>query len=214
MKSPTNPTGWMLVGVLFICIILTPSTGLEQPNAREQLNRLIEQQQDSPDLGKLKVGAETINFPWASQEDPHVLPNLPGFRSAPPKNEEIILDSANPIANVKDISATNAQVQRDVTFKDSQEKDMDKEGLENSQEISVNGKDNDESDEKANSIGGRGPDNNKRHNAENYLSIDVHDISVSAINTMQGGNAVATSNIIIEPVQIIVCPSEIGTKLA
>jgi hypothetical protein len=49
--------------------------------------------------------------------------------------------------------------------------------------------------------------------AENYLSIDVSGISVSAINTMKGGSATATSNIIIEPVQIIVCPSEVEEKL-
>jgi len=43
--------------------------------------------------------------------------------------------------------------------------------------------------------------------------VDVRDISVSAINTMKGGSAVATSNIIINPVQIIVCPSEVMQKL-
>ena len=52
------------------------------------------------------------------------------------------------------------------------------------------------------------------HSAGNYLSVDVRDISVSAINTMKGGSAVATSNIIIEPVQIIVCPSEVMQKLS
>ena len=50
------------------------------------------------------------------------------------------------------------------------------------------------------------------HHAGNYLSVDVHDISVSAINTMEGGSATATSNIIIDPVQIIVCPSEVDAK--
>ena len=40
----------------------------------------------------------------------------------------------------------------------------------------------------------------------NNLNIDVSGISVSAINTVQGGSAVATSNIMIKPVQIIICP--------
>jgi hypothetical protein len=71
----------------------------------------------------------------------------------------------------------------------------------NSQNISVSGKGNDKSVD------------SDLHHAGNYLEIDVHDISVSAINTMQGGNAVATSNIIIEPLQIIVCPSEVDEKL-
>ena len=47
----------------------------------------------------------------------------------------------------------------------------------------------------------------------NNLNIDVSGISVSAVNTVQGGSAVATSNIIIKPVQIIICPSEVDEKL-
>ena len=47
----------------------------------------------------------------------------------------------------------------------------------------------------------------------NNLNIDVSGISVSAVNTVQGGSAVATSNIIIKPVQIIICPSEVEEKL-
>ncbi len=221
MKSPTNPTGLMLVGVLFIYIIIIPSTALEQSSALEQLNKLRDQQHDHPELGTFNVGAETINFPWARQEDPHVHHNLPGFSSTPLKKEEIIMDNLNPTANVQDISAMNTQKQRDVIFKDSQEQDSAQEDPENSQEISVSGKDNDESEDRStsqgnneDSIGGRSPDNNKKHNAGNYLTIDVHDISVSAINTVQGGSSVATSNIIIEPVQIIVCPPEVGIKLA
>jgi len=204
MKTPTNPTSLMLVGVLFIYIIFTPATALQQPSGQEQLNKLKDQQQSSPNLGMLKVGAETINFPWSRQEDLHVHPNLPGSTSRSLKKEEILMDSTNPKTNVQDLFAMNSQIQRDLTFKDSQEKGPDYEGLINSQEISVSGED---------SISGREPDNSKMHNAGNYLSIDVHDISVSAINTMQGGSALATSNIIIEPVQIIVCPPEVGVKL-
>lgn len=114
MKRPTNPTGMMLVGVLFIYIILTPTTALQQPSSQEQLNKLIDQQQNSPDLGMLKVGAETINFPWSSQEDLHVHPNLPGFASIPLEKEEIVMDDSNPTANVKDLSAMNSQLQRDL----------------------------------------------------------------------------------------------------
>jgi hypothetical protein len=220
MKTPTNPTSLMLVGVLFIYIIFTPATALQQPSGQEQLNKLKDQYQDSPDLGMLKVGAETINFPWSSQEDLHVHPNLPGSTSRSLKKEEIVMNGINPTANVQDLSAMNSLIQRDLTYKDSQEKGPNYEGLVNSQEISVSGINNDESADKSpkqewqeDSIGGREPDNSKMHNAGNYLSIDVHDISVSAINTIQGGSALATSNIIIEPVQIIVCPPEVGVKL-
>jgi hypothetical protein len=210
MKTPTKPTSQMLVGILFIYIIFAPTTALQQPSSQEQLNKLIDQQQNRPDLGMLKVGAETINFPWSSQEDLHVHPDLPGSASRSLKKEETLMDSTNPKANVQDLFAMNSQIQRDVTFKDSQEKDANYEKPVNSQEISVSGIEKDELEE---SIGGEEPDNSKMHNAGNYLSIDVHDISVSAINTMQGGSALATSNIIIEPVQIIVCPPEVGVKL-
>jgi hypothetical protein len=47
----------------------------------------------------------------------------------------------------------------------------------------------------------------------NNLDIDIRGVSVSAINTVKGGSAVATSNIIIKPVQIIICPSEVEEKL-
>lgn len=201
MRTPTNPISMMLVGFLFICIILIPVTALQQPSAQEQLDKLEDQGQKSPNLGMLKVGAKTINFPWSSK-DMHVRPNIPGSTSTHLKKEEIVMDGNNPTANVKDISAMNSQVQRDVIFKDSQKTDPDEQGLVNSQDISVSGKNNEKK-----------PDNNRMHNAGNYLDIDVHGISVSAINTIQGGSAVATSNIIIEPVQIIVCPPEVGIKL-
>ena len=47
----------------------------------------------------------------------------------------------------------------------------------------------------------------------NYLGIDVSGITVSAINTMERGSAVATSNIIINPVQIIDLAPEVEEKL-
>ena len=49
--------------------------------------------------------------------------------------------------------------------------------------------------------------------AGNYLTVNVHDIKVTAVNSMPDGNAVATSNIIIEPVQTIVIPSEVHQKI-
>ncbi len=53
----------------------------------------------------------------------------------------------------------------------------------------------------------------KRDLYGNYLGIDVRGISVSAINTIDGGSAVATSNIIINPVQIIDLAPEVEEKL-
>lgn len=220
MKIPTKPTSLMLVGFLFICIFLTLASAEKQLSSQEQLNKLMDQHQKSSSLGMLKVEADTINFPWSSPEDLHVRPNLPGSVSTSLKKEEILMNSFNPTVKVQDLSAMNSLKQRDLRFKDTQEGDPNFQGLMNSQDIIVSGKENDKSADKVakiewqdDSVGGREPDNNDMHNAGNYLSINVHDITVSAINTIQGGSAVATSNIIIEPVQIIVCPPEVGVKL-
>jgi hypothetical protein len=43
------------------------------------------------------------------------------------------------------------------------------------------------------------------HHLGNYSNIDVSGIDVKAINTVEGGSAVVTSNIVIEPVQIVNC---------
>jgi hypothetical protein len=47
----------------------------------------------------------------------------------------------------------------------------------------------------------------------NYMNIVVSGVDVRATNTVEGGSAVATSNIIIKPVQIINCPPEVEEKL-
>jgi hypothetical protein len=204
MKISTKPTSLALVGILFICIFLTPALAEPQLNSLEQFNKLNHHQKSS-DLGILKVGADTLYFPWYRQTQ-LVRPAHSGSISTPLKKEEISMDSSNSTANVQDLSAINSLKQRDLLYKDSQNGDPSYLGLVNSQDISVSGKGNDKSaDEVANM--------EWQNHAGNYLSVDVHDISVSAINTMPGGSAVATSNIIIEPVQIIVCPSEVDEKL-
>ncbi|MCX6676503.1 MAG: hypothetical protein NTU95_00980 [Methanothrix sp.] len=200
------------MGFLFICIFLTPALAEQQLNGTEQLNKFKEHPpQESIDLGVLKVGADTIYFPWYRQNQ-LVRPALSGSMSAStPKKEEILMNSSNSMANLRDLSAINSLKQRDLHYRDSLNGDPSYRGLVNAQDISVSGKGNDKLQE--DDIGGRELDNSDPRRAGNYLSIDVKDISVSAINTVQGGSAVATSNIIIEPVQIIVCPSEVEEKL-
>jgi hypothetical protein len=136
---------------------------------------------------------------------------------------------------LKDLSAINTLKQRDLRFEDYQNGDPKYQGLANSLGISVSGPGNDADKSRVMGPddGSKSPDDDgagtgrqgddigggqelgkyKIYSAGNYLIVDVRDISVSAINTMKGGSAVATSNIIIEPVQIIVCPSEVGVKL-
>jgi hypothetical protein len=221
MIVPTKPTSLMLVGILFICIFLTPALAEPQLNGLEQINKLKERHTErSSDLGILNVGADTIYFPWYNRQNPPVRPDLSGSVSTSSKKEEILMDSTNSTANVRDLSAINSLKERDLLYKDTQDADASNQGTVNSQNISVSGPGNDKSEDEVakmqwqeDGMVGREPENSDLHHAGNYLSVDVHDISVSAINTMQGGNAVATSNIIIEPVQIIVCPSEVDEKL-
>lgn len=242
MKTLTKPTSLVLVGILFICIFVGPALAQPQSKSLEQLNKFEENSfysshnQKSSELGILKVGADTIFFPWSSRQAMSVRPVFSGsIRSSSPQNEEILMNSSNSRENVRDLWATNSFAQRDLLYKDSQNGDPNYLGLSNSQDISVSGPGNGDSDRiPANSfaddlepfvdnaanltwqgddIAGRGIDKKDIRPAGNYLNIDVHDISVSAINTMKGGSAVATSNIIIEPVQIIVCPSEVEEKL-
>jgi hypothetical protein len=214
MKISTKPTSLVLVGILFICIFLTPALAEQQSNGLEQFKEYPLQK--SSDLGILKVGGDTIYFPWYRQTLP-LRPTLSGSLSASPlKKEEVMMDSSNSRANVRDLSAINSLKHRDLLYKDFQNGDPSYQGLVNSQNIGVSGKGNDEVANltwQEDGIGGREFDNSDMHHAGNYLSVDVHDISVSAINTMKGGNAVATSNIIIEPVQIIVCAPEVEEKL-
>ena len=220
MKISTKPTSLMLVGILFICIFLTPALAEPQLNGLEQLNKLNQPSQRVLIWACSKSARIPSIFPGLADKLMSVRPDLSGSISTSTKKEEILMDSSNSTADVRDLSAINSLKQRDLLYKDTQNGDPNYLGLENSQDISVGGKGNDKSADKVakmewqeDGIGGRELDNSDIHHAGNYLSVDVHDISVSAINTMQGGSAVATSNIIIEPVQIIVCPSEVDVKL-
>ncbi|MDD1749610.1 MAG: hypothetical protein LUO89_07010 [Methanothrix sp.] len=225
MKISIKPTNLVLVGILLICILLPPALAERQLNGLEQLNKFKEQSfyshhhEKSSDLGVLKVGADTICFPWSSRQTTPVSPTLSGSISpSTPKKEVILMDNSNSTANVGDLSAINSLKQRDLLYKDFQNGDPNFQGLVNSQDISVSGKAKDNVDKSplksvADDFEPSADESSDMNHAGNYLSVDVHDISVSAINTMKGGSATATSNIIIEPVQIIVCPSEVEEKL-
>ena len=98
----------------------------------------------SPDWGALKVGEDTVYFPWSYRQTLPMWASLSGSAPASlPKKEEISLNSSNPAANVKDLSAINTLKQRDLRFEDSQNGDPKYQGLANSLGISVSGPGND-----------------------------------------------------------------------
>jgi hypothetical protein len=137
---------------------------------------------------------------------------------------------------VSDLKAMNAAKERDIIYDGEQHGDPETQGIANFLEVAVTGQEetkkifpNENWDDSnidkivdnalSTRMGNEGKDGQiTRRSTQlqpigNNLNIDVSGISVSAINTVQGGSAVATSNIIIKPVQIIICPSEVEEKL-
>lgn len=228
MKKMLAPTGAMLVGVLFIGLLIGLAAAVPQLEANEELHKLKEYQthMDS-NKGQLKLPSDTICFPWASREVSGLESHRSDImrRSAPAK-EKILLNASHSKGQVEDLTAMNTVRQRDIVYEEPQS------DTPNSLDIRV-GKREGES-----GWSGRFPEGDSlekyvdnaldsgmkkgRYDGqayagaqpqENYLDIDVSGITVSAINTVEGGSAEATSNIVIKPVQIIVCPCEAEEKL-
>ena len=190
-------------------------------------------------LGQLKIGNETIIFPWAMRYIPDIYsPHSSSISLSLPTKDDIIMNSTNSTVMVQDLSAINSAKVRDLHYNDSQNGDPKYQGVFNTLGISVSGNGNDAVDgwalqgqknkyieqlaDEARRLGVRQRNataedpkfsSEKRDPYGNYLGIDVRGISVRAINTMDGGSAVATSNIIINPVQIIDLAPEVEEKL-
>lgn len=211
----TMPTSLWLVGIIFICIFAGSASSMPQLDVQEQLSKFKDNSihhGNSPEWGVLRAGEDTIYFPWHGSSNPG---RTLGSSSMSPVRKEIILDETNSSASVGDLLAINAVKERNLRQKSSQNGDPD---LSNALKIDVSGRDepgifapgNDNGNYEA---GRPGPEDGRIRYPGNYLTVNVHDITVSAVNSMPDGNAVATSNIIIEPVQMIVCPSEVDQKL-
>ncbi|MDD1752440.1 MAG: hypothetical protein LUQ38_05045 [Methanotrichaceae archaeon] len=156
-----------------------------------------------------------------------------------PVKEHIAMNNSHPEQQVKNMYALNTNMQRDIIFDDAQSGDAKDKGLKNSLDITINGnvqgqsKSNDWLDGSSDDLGIENLvdnalssyqyDDSVYHQSRsgspaqqrlgNYMNIDVSGINVQAINTVEGGSAVATSNVEIKPVQIINCPPEVEEKL-
>lgn len=234
-------TGLMLVMATFICLcLMSNALAVEadlpdlQKEMKDSLKGNLERSHGSA-MGKLQIHGDTITFPWSqrytSGSSPAPLMSVPS-----PSKEKIILNETDPKGVVSDLTAINSIQERDVIYDGRQRGDPGSQDLSNSLEISVTGKEevDDRSiswnmkdasadiekvvDEAMNRDRGYGAERSNMTKSRsaplaNNMIIDVSGISVSAINTVKGGSATATSNIIIRPVQIIVCPSEVEEKL-
>jgi hypothetical protein len=150
--------------------------------------------------------------------------------SSRPVQEKIAMKGDHSKEQVQDINAINTVKERTIVYGDVQKGDGVNHG--NSMDIQVIGSEQDNQDglEQDDDLGrlieekvdfamisgmdhGLSDNTGSAHILGNDLNIDVSGISVQAINTVQSGSAIATSNIRIEPVQIIVEPSEAREKL-
>jgi hypothetical protein len=179
----------------------------------------------------LEANPEAVFLP--SSERTHLSP-LDKMPSSRPVNEEIAMTGAISKEQFGEIEAINTVKQRTIVYDDVQKGDGVDKGNSMDIEISGNRQEKQEMSETDDDLGnaieervdiaimsGMYPKSRENtgsipgsiRSQVNNLNIDVSGISVKAINTVPGGTAIATSNIRIEPVQIIVEPSEASEKL-
>lgn len=227
MKGIIQPTGVATWLYIFICLCLIGQTFA----AVESLDKLREFHSDFTNHVQ---GPESLRgFETFLQN------SLP---SSPPFDERIVMNNSNPEQQVQNMCALNTNMHRDVVFDDAQSGDLSKNGFKNNLlNIKIDGRNRKKqvfseddswsddglgarvdnvadgamvSEQHGDPVNYQSRDGSSRdQRLGNYMNIDVSGINVQAINTVQGGSAVATSNIEIKPVQIINCPPEVEEKL-
>ena len=145
-------------------------------------------------------------------------------KSASMKETMKLLEGSNVLENVQDLVAVNDQKRRDLVYNSSVNDDSN-----SSINLEISGNDplssdwqsgtlsdgSDVFDESAFPVfGDQWPPQKQKSNVPgNYMNIEVSHINVIVLNNVSGGSAVATSNIIISPVQYITYPSEVEEKI-
>lgn len=225
MKKIPGPTGCLLVGAVFICLLISQSIAVaELPSNLPDLQK---------EMKETRSGLFDQNHREWQTKTLHPFSLRPDLS---PSKEKIALDESNTCEQVSELSAMNTERERDIIYDGEQQKGSDAIVPANSLDIAITGQEETKSsiadenwddsyiDRVVDSALDTNTENDEKNGRParisaqsqplgNNLNIDVSGISVRAINTAQGGSAVATSNIIIKPVQIIVCPSEIAEKL-
>lgn len=226
-----------------LCVILEPSFAEQSSSTSDSLINTEESHQNfihdqsEHSLVKPQFSGKEISFPIAPIQAGKFHTDLMVHQR--PSKETVVVNGTHSTQQMQDMNALNAKMQRDIVFDDAQSGDPMKNGLRNAMDISINGDVREQS--KENNWLNSGTDDSgientvdnamvsKQHGVPvdyksqtgspekqrlgNYMNIDVSGIEVRAINTVEGGSAVATSNIIIKPVQIINCPPEVEEKL-
>jgi hypothetical protein len=225
MEKIPGPTGRLLVGAVFSCLLISQSAAAaDLPSNLPDLQKELKESQSG------RFNQDHREWGMMQLHTPYLRPDLM------PSRERIALNESDSSEQVSDLTAMNAARERDIIYDGKQYRDADTQSLANSLDIAVteqegtkkifeNGNLNDGYiDQIVDSALSTKMENEGKNGQPakistrpqplgNNLDIDVSGISVRAINTVQGGSAVATSNIIIKPVQIIICPSEVSEKL-
>jgi len=224
MEKIQGPTGRLLVGAVFICLLISQSAcAAESPSNLPDLQKGLKESQSRP------FNQDHREWGIGPLHPSDLRPDLM------PTKERIALNESDSSEQVSDLTAMNAARERDIIYDGTQYGDPNAQGLANSLDIAVTGQEetkkifpNENWDDSyidqivdsalSTSMKNGGKNGQLARSTQsqplgNNLDIDVSGISVRAINTVPGGSAVATSNIIIKPVQIIICPSEVEEKL-
>jgi hypothetical protein len=209
------------------------STGESIEGVKDFHSNFIHHQEKSP-VGQLVLPKDTVYFPWYGRDETGAkCTSCSAVPSGRPANEDIRMKGSESKEQVQDLRAINSVRQRDIVYEDVQKGEADPQGLSNSMDIQIAGElQKDRVSEEYGSFGDsienlvnsrltasmNGADSRDVGPSSggalgNSMNIEVSGISVSAINTVEGGSAVANSNIVIKPVQIITAPAEVGEKL-
>ena len=241
MNKMIGPIGLMLMGATFICFcIMLSASAADMPANLPDLQSELKQSGSVPfdhpetdTMGQLKTAAGTINFPWSTEHNPNIPHHLRDLMPQSfPTREYVALTGPSSEARVSDLKAINSVKHRDINYDEAQSGDPASQGLANNLGVSITGQETakndgfgkDENGDDIEKIVDNAFNNgtkNKQNDGKtaksvqlgNNMNINVNGITVSAINTVEGGSAVATSNIVIKPVQIIISPSEVEEKL-
>jgi len=186
MDALLKSTGMLLVVFFFICFLSILALAGHHPDLSEPLNKVKEFQSDLVHHGQRPATGQLELL-----------------------DEVLLLNSSHSQAKVEDLSVINDLKRRDIFWNDPQSDGLARQPADKSLDIWIDAGLTD---------GGDPPNGQSRSyrsgSVGNYLNVYVSNILVSAMNTVEGGNAAATSNIIISPVQTIIYSlPEVSEKL-
>ena len=228
MENKRRPTGLMLVGATFICasILIGAAGGAEHAPMPDLQGKLKESTSLNMILSEQLGGSDIVprtppikqSIPLSSDDPSAQISDLTAINSV--AERDVVFDgqqSGDPksrgLVNSLGVSVTGDRADMQESWS---EEEIDWDGVATEDVETIVDKAINSSPIGAEGISGISA--YKAMSAQagqlgNNLKIDVQGVSVTALNTAEGGRAEAISNIIIKPVQIIVCPSEVGEKL-